>query len=139
MSAVEGQEVASLTLTALKSILNDASFGLVWQGVCTSAEEVDVDKSIIPRHRQLPHCLDDGTAPTVHAPVEEHYHVMHFKAVDLITLCVSNRFSQPDYKAYTKVQNLLLRASTSQPYEEEMRSLSNSMVPISTPSCFLHM
>ena len=40
MSAAEGQEVVSLTLTTLKSIRNDASFDLFWQRVCASAEEV---------------------------------------------------------------------------------------------------
>ena len=119
-SAAEGQEVVSLTLTTLKSICSDASFDLFWQRVCASAEEVDVDKPILPRRRKLPHRLDDGAAPTIHATVEEHYHVKCFEAVDLITSCVSNRFDQPGYKTYAKVQNLL-KAATSQPYEEEMR------------------
>ena len=80
-----------------------------------------MDKPILPCCRKLPHCLDDGAALTVHATVEEHYHVIYFKAVDLITSCVSNCFNQPGYKTYAKVQNLLLKAATSQPYEEEMR------------------
>ena len=121
MSAAEGQEVVSLTLTTLKSIRNDASFDLFWQRVCASAEEVDVDKPILPRRRKLPRRLDDGAAPTVHATVEEHYRVIYFEAVDLITSCVSNRFDQPSYKTYAKVQNILLKAATSQPYEEELR------------------
>ena len=121
MSAAEGQEVVSLTLTTLKSLRNDASFDLFWQRFCASAEEVDVDKPILPRRRKLPRRLVDGTAPTVHATVEEHYHVIYFEAVDLITSCVSNRFNQPGYKTYAKVQNILLKAATSQPYEEELR------------------
>ena len=121
MSAAECQEVVSLTLTTLKSTRTDASFDRFWLRVCASAEEVDVDKPILPRRRKLPRRLDDGAAPTVHATVEEHYRVIYFEAVDLITSCVLDRFDQPGYKTYAKVQNLLLKAATSQPHEEEMR------------------
>ena len=80
-----------------------------------------MDKPILPRRCKLPRRLDDGAAPTVHATVEEHYRVIYFEAVDLITSCVSNRFNQPGYKTYAMVQNILLKAATSQPYEEELR------------------
>ena len=99
---------------------------------------VDVDKPILPRCHQLPRHLDDGAIPTVHATVEEHYCVIYFEAVDPITSCVSDRFNQPGYKTYAKVQNLLLKAATSQPYEEEMRFIVSFYGSISTPSCSLH-
>ena len=72
-SAAEGLEVVSLTLTTLKLIRNDASFDPFWQRVRASAKEVDVDKPILPCCCKLPHRLDDGAAPTVHATVQEHY------------------------------------------------------------------
>ena len=53
--------------------------------------------------------------------MEEHYRVIYFEALDLITACISDCFDQPGYKTYGKVQALLLKAAALQPYEEELR------------------
>ena len=47
--------------------------------------------------------------------------MIYFEALDLITSCIKDRFNQPGYKAYGKVQALLLKAATSKPYEEELK------------------
>ena len=75
------------------------------------------------RRRKIPHCIDDGAAATFPDTVEDHYRAIYFEAFDLITSCISNRFNQPGYKTYGKVQALLLKPATSQPYGEESRHL----------------
>ena len=121
MSAAEGQEVMCLTLSTLKSLRNDSSFDQVWQRICALCDELDIQKPTLPRRRKVPRRLDDGAAPTFHDTVEEHYRVTYFEALDLITACISDRFDQPGYNTYGKVQALLLKAAASQPYEEELR------------------
>ena len=103
MSAAEGQDVMCLTLSTLKSLRNDSSFDQFWQRICTSSEELDIEKPTLPRRCKVPRCLDDGAAPTFPDTVEEHYRVIYFEALDLITSCISDRFDQPGYKTYGKV------------------------------------
>ncbi len=110
-SAAEGQAITAMTVSTLKSLRNEASFDLFWQ-ITASAEELHVDKPALPRRRQDPRRLDDGSAPTFHVTVEDHYRVIYFEALDLITSCIEDRFNQPGYKTYTKVQALLLKAES---------------------------
>ena len=120
MSAAEGQEVTEMALSTLKSLRNDSSFDLFWQKVTTSAKELDLDDPALPRCRKAPRRFDDGSIPTFHTTVEDHYRIIYFEALDLITACIEDRFNQPGYKTYGKVQALLLKAAASAPYEEEL-------------------
>ena len=122
MCAAEAQHVMSLTLTTLKSIRNDVSFNSFWQRACASAQELDVNDPALPRRRKAPCRIDDGTAPaTFPETVEDHYRALYFEALDLVTSCISDRFDQPGYKTYGQVEALLLKAATSQPYDEELK------------------
>ena len=53
--------------------------------------------------------------------VEGHYWVIYFEALDLITSCIEDRFNQPGFKTYEKVQTLLLKAAAGQSHDEEMQ------------------
>lgn len=121
ISAAEGQEVVAMTLSTLASLRNESSFGMFWQRVCDSSKLLDVDKPALPRRRKLPRRLDDGSAPSFPVTVEEHYRVIYFEALDLITSCIKDHFNQPGFKVYGKVQALLLKAATCQPSEEELQ------------------
>ena len=121
ISAAEGQAKTVMTVSTLKSLRNDAKFDLFWQKITASAEDLHVDKPALPRRRKVPRHLDDGSAPTLHKTVEDHYRVIYFEALDLITSCIEDRFNQPGYKTYANVQVLLLKAAASEPYEEELR------------------
>ena len=61
-----------------------------------------------------------------HTPetVEEYYRPIYFEAIDLITSRIADRFDQPGYKTYRKVQALLSSLLLlSQPYERGTLSL----------------
>jgi len=55
--------------------------------------------------------------------VEDHYRVIYFEALDLITSSIEDRFNQPGYKTYEKVQALLLKAAAAKPYMKKKCSL----------------
>ena len=120
MSAAEGQAVTAMTVSTLKSLRNDVSFDVFWKKITASAENLDVSKPALPRRHKIPRCFDDGAAPTFHATVEDHYRVIYFEAIDLITSSIEDRFDQPGYKIYEKLQTLLLKATAAKPYEEEL-------------------
>ncbi len=121
MSAAEGQEVTSLTLATLKSLRNDSSFDLFWKRTCAVVDKLDINGPTLPRRRKVPRHLDDGSEQSFPETVEQHYRIVYFEALDLIISRVSDRFDQPGYKTYSKVQNLLLRAARSEDYSEELQ------------------
>ena len=70
---------------------------------------VHVEEPTLPCRRKVPSVTpDDGAAPAFHDTVEKHYRVIFFEVLDLIISCITDRFNQPGYKTYGKVQALLL-------------------------------
>ena len=116
MSAAEGQDITAMTVTTLKSLHNNASFDLYWKKTTAAATNLDINEPILPCCRKAPRWIDEGFSPTFHETVEDHYRVIYFEALDLIISCIENRFDQPGYKTYGKVQMLLLKAAASEPY-----------------------
>ncbi len=121
MSAAECQATTAMTIATLKSLRTDENFDLFWNKVATSAECFDISKPAFPRHRKIPRRLDDGSMPTLHETVEIHYRIIYFEALDLITSCIEDRYNQPGFKTYEKVQTLLLKAAFKESYDEEMQ------------------
>ena len=62
---------------------------MFWQRVCDSSQVLDVEKPALPRRRKVPRRLDDGAAPSYPVTVEDHYPVIYFEALDLITSCIA--------------------------------------------------
>ena len=120
VSAAEGQKVMEMTLATLKSIRNDTSFGLFWQKISASGEDLEIEKPSLPRCRKTPCHLDDGSLPTFSETVEDQYWI-YFEALDLIISRTEDRFNQPGWKIFRNVQEFLLKAASTDPYEEELR------------------
>ena len=79
MSAAEGQEVARMTISTLKSIRDSASFVAFWKKVTQSAAKYDIEETELPRKRKLPRQFDDGQAPPEFSScVEDHYRQVYF-------------------------------------------------------------
>lgn len=122
ISAAEGQEVTSMTLTSLQLIRNDSNFQLFWQRVCMEAQKFDVSEPCLPRRRKAPRRSDDGSTTDGSFPVtvEDHYRRIYYEALDLIVSCISTRFDQQGFKVYCNVQNLLLKAAQGVEYSLEL-------------------
>ena len=52
MSAMEGHEIAFLTIATLKSLRNDTSFDFLWDKVNLMASKLNVDEPQLPRIRK---------------------------------------------------------------------------------------
>ena len=85
ISAAEGKTIADMTVSTLKSLRSDSCSDLFWQKTTASAEAEHVNPPSLPRQRKVPRRLDDGSAASFHKTVEEHYRVIYFEALDLIT------------------------------------------------------
>jgi len=100
---------------------NDTNFNLYWKKTTDAAANLNVSEPALPRRRKALCWFDEGSTPTYHKTVEDHYRVIYFKALDLIVTCIENRFDQPGYKSYGIVQTLLLKAAASKPHAEELQ------------------
>ena len=79
MSAAEGQDITAMTVTTLKSLRNKDSFNLYWKNSTAAATNLDIDEPILPRRRKVPCRIDEGSSPTFHETVEDHYRVIYLK------------------------------------------------------------
>ena len=124
MSAAEGQKVAVMTVTILKSIRNDASFDQLWEVVCKKAELLGINDPQLPRQRKLPHRYDDGLSRGDFAATPKmHFKLCYLEAIDLIVNCVEERFNQPGYQIYRMLETLLLKACMQEELEESLEAV----------------
>ena len=107
MSASEGQRVAGMTLQTLNGLRND--FQSFWVNVKNDAEKLKLKEPQKPRQKNPPSRL--STSPGWHpTTTEDHYRIIYLQGVDSIINCISDRFNQPGYQQYKKLDDLLLCA-----------------------------
>lgn len=120
ISAAQGQSVAKLTVTTLRKIRNDNSFELFWQKVVNRANSLSVADPQLPRKRKAPRRFEHGSAaPEFPSNPFEHYKIIYFEALDLITSCIDSRFEQPGYKVYSQLEELLIKSAKGYEYQSE--------------------
>ena len=120
MSATEGQNIALMALSTLTSLRDDPNFELFWHKMLISAEELHIDNPTLHRLRKAPRRFQDDSTPTIPMTIEAQYRTVYFEALDLITSCIQDRFNQPGYKTYGKVETLLLKAAAAEPHGIEL-------------------
>ena len=120
MSAAEGQKIAKMTVCTLQSIRSDPNFELFWQKVTKLAAELDVDEPALPRQRKRPRRYEDGTGEAHFSEnVKDFFRRIYFEALDLVISGINSRFDQPGYKIYSKLEDLLVKATNNEEYEDE--------------------
>ena len=120
LTASEGQELAKVTVTTLQSLRTDEMYDLFWQKVTKMANDLEVDPPTLPRSHKRPKRYEDGSSSshTHHTP-QDYFRSMYFEALDLITNSITDRFDQPDFQTYAKLQELLLKAGKKEAYDDE--------------------
>ena len=122
-TAVEGQDSASCTVKALKSIRNDESFSSFWKIVKLDQDRLGINDPSLPRKKRRPEKVDNYFVPiTYHHPVttEEMYRQIYFDAIDNATQTITDRFDQPDWVVYRNMQQIFLKAFKGESFEEEL-------------------
>ena len=103
---------AHLTSETLTSLCKGAEFAIFWQKVMENQSEIDVAEPTIPRRHKTPSRFEVGTEES-HYPssIEDHYKVQYFVTLDLLIACIKDRFNQPGYRVYSKLETLFLDAA----------------------------
>ena len=69
------------------------------------ADEVDVNEPALPRRRKVPSRLEVGEGQGYHPSTpKQFYRTQYFEAFDLIVACVKDRYDQPGYRIYCKLE-----------------------------------
>ena len=123
ISASEGQDMARMVVSTLKSLRNEDQFMMFWNKVQRDAKEKHVDEPSLPRKRQKPARFRDENASETSTSTNpcEHYKDIFMEAVDAITGSIESRFKQKGYETYKQLENLILHAAEGKDYEEEMK------------------
>ena len=80
ISASEGQGVAEMTVTCLKTLRTDDNFALFWSKVTKKATQLNIDEPALPRKRKRTVRYESGNAaPEFHTSIEGYYRQAYFE------------------------------------------------------------
>ena len=124
MSAMEGHEIAVMTIATLKSLCNDTSFDLLWDKVNLMASKLNVDEPQLPRIRKKPKRFNDGKSDgDFHADPKALYRQGYYEVIDFIIAAIQERFDQPGYKKYQQLEVLLIKAMKQKKLEDDLNGI----------------
>ena len=94
-----------LTVKVLQDMRSDINFDLFWDKVEMVRNDLDVEEATLPRKRKAPQCYRQGTVePEFHDTVKDFYRQLYFEAIDLAVISINDRFDQPGFKVYSKLE-----------------------------------
>ena len=121
MSAAEGQRLAQLSLSVLKKMRCDEDFSAFYQLVLRDQSRVGISAPCLPRKRRAPQCYEVGSsAGSFHESPEVHYRQIYFGALDHAIEAIHDRFDQPGYRIYQNLEQLIVKASKGNSYNDEL-------------------
>ena len=56
-------------------------------------QNLDINEPTLLYHQKVSCRIDEESTPTLHETVENYYRVIYFEALDLIILCIEDRFN----------------------------------------------
>ena len=129
ISAVSGQRVASLTKEVLQKMRADAHFQSFYESVLLkSKKHPSILEPALPRRTRAPSRFEIGGngEPSYPATPQDRYRRIYFEAIDLMVNAIDQRFKQPSFVAYAKMESLLVNALNSQDYSTELQFIETN-------------
>jgi len=123
ISAVVGHRVAMLMVDTLLRIRNDTSFDLFYESVLSKKSDLDVRDPELSQRKKIPSRFSSGTTPHEFSSAKDVYRKYYFEAIDLLTGHVKERFNQPSFKIFMKLEALLLDSLVKEMSELEKDSM----------------
>ena len=119
LSAAESQEVVKLTLQSLKNMRSADSFDLFFSLIEKARHQTGCEEPALPRKRKAPKHLEVGSSEGFHsASIQEYYRQLYFEALDLVVTGITDRFDQPGYNLYKKLEGLLIKSANNAAFDD---------------------
>ena len=123
LSAAEGQESCEDVITTLGKDRNAKSFDLFCESLEQRRQQLSIKPARLPRQRKAPNFFGSKTDPnTQHEfpTVKDKYRKYYYDAYDYTIEGTKARFEQEDYKRYSSLQQLVLKAGNGKSYQDEL-------------------
>ncbi len=121
-SASEAQQIAKLVITTMQQIHQDKQYDLFWEKLLKFTDIMDISPPHLPRRKRRPARLVDGHYP---GSAKDFYWQQYFEALDNAINCLIHRFDQPGYKTYSNLEQLLIKASKQEEFEDEFQVVTD--------------
>ncbi|KAI6658408.1 hypothetical protein LOD99_15210 [Oopsacas minuta] len=125
MSASEGANIAAMTVTTLRSLRTDDHFTAFWDHLINAQQDLDVCVPKLPRRRKVPKRYDDGAPVDFPDECQTHYRQSYFESLDLVVKAIEDRFDQPDYNLYRRLDELLIHPILGESTQEYFDFVAN--------------
>ena len=103
------RNAASSTISTLKSYRTDAKFLEFWSAAESVSSELDLEPPHLPRRRQVPKRIDDGTSDGDFPDCPKELHrPIYFQLIDLLQKELEERFDNNNHNALISVETLLM-------------------------------
>ena len=128
MSAINGKRVAPLTKELLQKMRSDASFKSFYDALVLKSKNYSfLTGPVLPRRTRAPRRIEIGTGePAYPATTQDYYRQIYFESIDLMVNAIEQRFDQPIFAAYAKMESLLVKALNSQDNSTELQFMEIS-------------
>ena len=117
MSAVESQQIASQTVEALNRIRSEESFNAFYENVRKKQSKIpELAEPTLKRKANAPkrfvsYFIELGNAVGEHpTTAKDHYRQIYLEAIDLLVNHIKDRFNQPSFTIYQRLESILIRA-----------------------------
>ena len=110
MSAPSGKRVASLTKDVLQKMRSDTSFRSFYDVVVLKSKSYpSMSGPMLPRGTRAPRRTEIGIGePTYPVTAQDYYGGIYFEAIDSMMNAIDQRFDQPSFDTYAKMESLLM-------------------------------
>ena len=87
---------------SLMDLRSNSKFDEFWSEVKGKAEELDVDKPVLPQKRRAPRRFDPTSSSTTHADKshEDLYRRFYYEVIDTIIGEIEHRFDSDSFELY---------------------------------------
>jgi len=136
MSAIQGKELANMTIKTLENMRNERDFKLLYEKITQSAKKISaVSEPAVPRKRKRPNYsilqfVEGNPKPTGEAyhpeTAYDFYKPIYYEALDSIVHAVKERFDQAAFKMFAETEQLLLKSARREDITEDLKLLKKN-------------
>ncbi len=139
LSAAEAQKVVKMTVKTLESLRKEDKFDLFWTKVVKKSTDLGIQDPQLSRRRKAPRRYEIGESEgDFIGDVKIQYRVIYYGALDCVVSSINDRFEQPGYQMYCRLESLLLKAANKEEYEDGLELYAVSMEMIWIKRCLIH-
>eukprot|EP00731_Ephydatia_muelleri_P007058 Em0003g1306a len=124
-SSADSQQLAQLTCNTLEHLRNQECFSLLWSKVSSMQEKLQIDEPMLPRKHKAPRRYEVGDGQgTFLETVQDYFRAKYYVVIDAALACIRQRFDQPGYQTYRRLENLLTSAANGTDYQQDLNFIA---------------